>query len=88
MPDSTTAGDTFRLALPPELMFLPNGFDVRDPDGLLVADVTLAGSPEVVTFTFTDYVNTRADVCGSAFFESRASMTRSRSASNAASSMS
>ena len=71
VPDSTTAGDTFRLTLPPELMFLPNGFDVRDPDGLLVADATLAGSPLVVTFTFTDYVNTRTDVCGSAFFESR-----------------
>ena len=71
VPDSTTEGDTFSVTLPSELTFLPSGFDVRDPDGLLVADATLAGAPFVVTFTFTDYVDTRTDVCGSAFFESR-----------------
>ena len=71
VPDSTAAGDTFSVTLPPELMFLPNGFDVRDPDGLLVANASLAGSPVVVTFTFTDYVDTRTDICGTAFFESR-----------------
>jgi hypothetical protein len=71
VPDSTAEGDFFSVVLPPELTFMPSGFDVRDPDGLLVADATLAGSPVVVTFTFTDYVDTRTDVCGSAFFESR-----------------
>lgn len=72
VPDSTVEGDSFSVALPPELTSLPNGFEVRDPDdGMLVANASLTSSPVVVTFTFTDYVDTRTDVCGTAFFESR-----------------
>jgi LPXTG-motif cell wall-anchored protein len=71
VPDSTTAGDTFSISLPPELVQLPKGFPLRDPNGLLVANATIAGDPAVATFTFTDYVDTHLNVCGTAFFESR-----------------
>ena len=71
VPDATTAGDTFTIALPPELVALPRGFPLRDPAGLLVANATITGNPAVATFTFTDYVDTHVNVCGTAFFESR-----------------
>lgn len=71
IPDSATAGDTFSVSLPPQLTQLPNGFGLRDPDGVLVANATIAGTPAVATFTFNDYVDTHNNVCGTAFFESR-----------------
>ena len=75
VPDSTTAGDTFSIALPPELVQLPSGFSLRDPSGLLVANASIVGIPAVATFTFTDYVDTHVSVCGTAFFESRLDAT-------------
>jgi len=71
IPDSAVAGDTFSIALPPELVQLPRGFDLRDPSGSLVATAAIAGTPAVATFTFTDFVDTHVNVCGTAFFESR-----------------
>jgi len=71
VPDSAASGDTFSIALPPELVGLPHGFDLRDPNGALVATATIAGTPAVATFTFTDFVDTHLNVCGTAFFESR-----------------
>ena len=71
VPDSASAGDTFSIALPPELVQLPKGFPLRDPNGFLVANATIAGNPAVATFTFTDYVDAHVNVCGTAFFESR-----------------
>jgi len=71
VPDSAAAGDTFSIALPPELVQLPRGFDMRDPSGALVATAAIAGTPAVATFTFTDFVDTHVNVCGTAFFESR-----------------
>ncbi|HEY4611143.1 MAG TPA: Ig-like domain-containing protein [Ilumatobacteraceae bacterium] len=71
IPDSATASDTFSIALPPELTGLPHGFDLRDPNGSLVATAVIAGAPAVATFTFTDFVDTHVNVCGTAFFESR-----------------
>lgn len=70
VPNGTTAGDSFEIALPPELSSLPRGFDLRDPTGLVVANVTISGQPAVASFTFTNYVDTHLDVCGTAFFES------------------
>ncbi|HEY0518406.1 MAG TPA: Ig-like domain-containing protein, partial [Ilumatobacteraceae bacterium] len=75
VPDSTAAGDTFEIALPAELTGLPSGFPLRDPNGLLVATATIVGTPAVATFTFTDYVDTHVNVCGTAFFESSLSDT-------------
>jgi LPXTG-motif cell wall-anchored protein len=71
VPDATAAGDTFTIALPAQLVALPRGFPLRDPAGLLVANATIAGTPAIATFTFTDYVDTHVNVCGTAFFESR-----------------
>jgi len=71
VPDSAANGDTFSIALPPELTGLPRGFDLRDPSGALVATASIAGTPGVATFTFTDFVDTHTNVCGTAFFESR-----------------
>ena len=73
VPDSTVAGDDFSIALAPELVGLPNGFNLLDPNGALVAIASIAGIPAVATFTFTDYVDTHDNVCGTAFFESRLS---------------
>lgn len=75
VPDSTAAGDTFEIALPPELVRLPRGFDLRDPAGVLVATASIVGQPATATFTFTDYVDTHVNVCGTAFFQSRLSTT-------------
>jgi LPXTG-motif cell wall-anchored protein len=71
VPDSSTAGDTFEVALPPELVQLPRNFNLRDPDGVLVATALITGTPAVVSFTFNSYVDTHTGVCGTAFFESR-----------------
>jgi LPXTG-motif cell wall-anchored protein len=71
VPDSAAAGDTFTIALPPQLTQLPHGFELRDPNGVLVANATIAGTPAVATFTFNDYVDSHVNVCGTAFFESR-----------------
>jgi len=71
VPDSAAAGDSFSIALPPELVALPHGFDLRDPAGALVATASIVGTPAVATFTFTDYIDTHVSVCGTAFFESR-----------------
>jgi LPXTG-motif cell wall-anchored protein len=73
VPDSATAGDTFTIALPPELTQLPRGFALRDPNGVVVANATIQGTPATATFTFNDYVDTHINVCGHAFFESRLS---------------
>ncbi|HEY7627967.1 MAG TPA: Ig-like domain-containing protein [Ilumatobacteraceae bacterium] len=75
VPDVTAAGDTFAIALPPELRQLPNGFPLRDPNGELVATASITGQPAVATFTFTAYVDTHDNVCGTAFFESRLDST-------------
>jgi hypothetical protein len=71
VPDSATAGDTFEIALPAELTHLPRSFELRDPNGILVAVASMAGTPSVATFTFNDYIDTHVNVCGTAFFESR-----------------
>jgi len=71
VPDNAASGDNFSIALPPELVGLPHGFDLRDPNGSLVATASIAGTPAVATFTFTDFVDTHVNVCGTAFFESR-----------------
>jgi len=71
VPDAATAGDTFTIALPEQLVQLPRGFPLHDPDGLLVANASIVGTPAVATFTFTDFVDTHVNVCGTAFFESR-----------------
>ena len=71
VPESATAGDTFQVALPSQLVQLPSNFNLRDPAGVLVATAVIAGVPAIVTFTFNDYVDTHTNVCGTAFFESR-----------------
>ena len=67
VPDSSVAGDTFTITLPPELSSLTNGFDLKAPDGSVVAHAVVVHG--VVTFTLTDYADTHSDVAGTAFFE-------------------
>lgn len=71
VPDSSTQGDTFEVALPPQLVQLPKNFNLRDPNGVLVATAVISGTPAVATFTFNSYIDTHTGVCGTAFFESR-----------------
>jgi hypothetical protein len=75
VPDSAAAGDTFEIALPPELIRLPRGFVLLDPAGLVVANAAITGQPATVTFTFTNYIDTHVNVCGTAFFEARLATT-------------
>jgi hypothetical protein len=71
IPDSAAAGDTFEITIPSELIRLPRAFVLRDPAGLVVANLAITGQPATAVFTFTDYVDTHVNVCGTAFFESR-----------------
>ncbi|ROS52717.1 Ig-like domain-containing protein [Frigoribacterium sp. PhB24] len=72
VPDDTTAGDTFTLALSEHLKNLPTEFALRDPaTGAIVADATVVGTrPSVVTFTMTDYAEAHLNVSGQAFVTS------------------
>lgn len=69
VPDSAQAGDTFTLTLPPELRAVTRGFELRAPDGSLVATASITDG--VVTFTLTDYADSHVNVHGSAFFSAR-----------------
>lgn len=71
VPDSAVENDTFSVTLPNQLTQLPSSITLRDPSSEIVAVADIAGSPAVATFTLTDYVDTRVDVCGTAFFESQ-----------------
>ncbi|PZE27318.1 Ig-like domain-containing protein [Curtobacterium sp. MCBD17_028] len=71
-PADAHAGDTFGLTLSDHLGHLPTGFDLDDPaTGVPVATATIAQStPWIVSFTFTDYVDTHRDTCGTAYVQS------------------
>lgn len=66
VPDSARSGDTFTLTLPPELARYTTSFDLKAPDGSVVAHATVSASG-VVTFTLTSYVDTHDNVSGTAF---------------------
>ena len=71
VPNGTMAGDTFSVSLPEQLGEFPTGFDLRDPNGALVATASIAGTdPVVATFTMTSFAEEFNGVCGTAFFES------------------
>jgi uncharacterized surface anchored protein len=66
VPDSANGGDTFTLKLPPDLVSRTTSFELKAPDGSIVANAVVVNG--VVTFTLTDYANTHNDVHGTAFF--------------------
>jgi uncharacterized surface anchored protein len=66
VPDSAVAGDTFTLTLPPQLTSLTTTFQLKAPDGSVVAVAQVVNG--VVTFTLTDYADTHDSLHGSAFF--------------------
>jgi hypothetical protein len=69
VPDGTQAGDTFSQTLPVQMTNWPPGFDLRDPNGNLVATASISTTtPAIVTFTMTPYAETHQDVCGTATF--------------------
>ncbi len=73
VPDGTVAGDTFSLTLSEHLRNLPNGFqlvDPADPTRVVATASVVDGPPAVITFTMTEYAETRTNVCGSAFVQS------------------
>lgn len=71
VPNTATAGDTFTLTLPPQLVGGPSSVTLRDPAGAVVATAAISSTiPPVVTFTLTDYAQTHRNICGSAWFES------------------
>ncbi len=67
VPDTSQAGDTFTLALPPQLTALTKGFAMQDPSGKTVANAKVAA--DLATFTLTDYLATHIAVCGTAYFD-------------------
>ncbi len=67
VPNSSSAGDTFTLVLPPQLTALTRGFAMADPSGKTVANAKVSG--DIATFTLTDYLATHDAVCGTAFFD-------------------
>lgn len=75
VPDSAVEGDTFSLTLAEQLTQVPDTIVLNDPSGATVATASIAGDPQVATFTLTSYVDDRVDVCGTAFFESKLSAT-------------
>lgn len=73
VPDSARGGDTFTLTLPAQLGNLPAGFDLLDTDGKVVAKAEISDdSPALVTFTLTEFADTRTGVNGGATFSAKA----------------
>jgi len=67
VPDGTKAGDTFTLEMPAVLTATDGKrFPLNDADGRTVANAVVTG--RTVTFTMTDYAETRVGVHGSAWF--------------------
>lgn len=67
LPDTVSAGDTFWLQLPAEFTRHSTTFDLRSPDGEVVATAVVAPDGRV-TFTATSFVETHDGVAGSAYF--------------------
>jgi hypothetical protein len=66
VPDSAGSGDTFMLTLPLQLTALTTSFDLKAPDGSVVATARVVNG--VVTFTLTDYADSHDSLHGTAFF--------------------
>jgi hypothetical protein len=66
VPDSAGSGDTFTLTLPPQLTALTTSFDLKAPDGSVVATARVVNG--VVTFILTDYADSHDSLHGTAFF--------------------
>ena len=67
-PGSASAGDTFTVKLPQALGNWPASFQVLNPDGVVMYEVSIGGDPAVATFTFTAAGNTAANRCSIAKF--------------------
>ncbi len=74
VPQGAQPGDTFTLTLPENLCCGVGSFPLRDAQGNVVANAVLTpggdNGADVVTFTYTDYIATRQNVSGTAFFQS------------------
>lgn len=72
VPDTATAGDTFRLAFPtsPSLTGVRDSFALTAPDGQTVG--TCEVSTGELVCTLTDYVDSHTDVSGTLHFRARA----------------
>ncbi|NAZ17920.1 hypothetical protein GT020_17950, partial [Glutamicibacter soli] len=67
VPNTAQAGDSFTIQLPSELQVRNSaGFPLLSPDGQTAANAVW--SDKTVTFTLTDYVESKDNVHGSAFF--------------------
>ncbi|MEV7777631.1 Ig-like domain-containing protein [Kitasatospora sp. NPDC088351] len=65
VPNGSHAGDTFSIAMPPELVNFPSGTqNVLDSTGAVIGTATISGNPAVITYTMGSYVETHTDVCG------------------------
>ncbi len=72
VPDTATAGDTFRLAFPtsPSLTGVRDSFALTAPDGQTVGNCEVSTGELVCTLT--DYVDSHTDVSGTLHFRARA----------------
>ena len=69
VPRSARSGDTFTLALPPQLDSLTTGLRIAAADGSTIATAVVVN--DVWTFALAPYVDANAGVAGSAYFEAR-----------------
>ena len=72
------AGDTTRIELPKELLYVstPREFDVNDASGAKVATARVADDNKSIVLEYTDFVENNSDVKGNIYFEAKVDLTQ------------
>ena len=70
LPNNTVnEGDTTTITLPSEIAFaVSTAFQLKDPDGNVVANATIDGDRKTITLTYTNYAESHSNVTGNFFF--------------------
>ena len=69
VPQEVKSGDQAVIALPQNLKFIKDQpFDVKSPDGKLVAKAVINAASKTITLTYTDYVKKNSNISGSLSF--------------------
>ena len=70
LPDNTVnTGDTTTITLPSDIDFaVSSAFQLKVPDGNVVANATIDGDRKTITLTYTNYAESHSNVTGNFFF--------------------
>ena len=70
LPNNTVnEGDTTTITLPSDIDFaVSSAFQLKDPDGNVVANATIDGDRKTITLTYTNYAESHSNVTGNFFF--------------------